>query len=163
MISRHYGLSISISKIREVAGTDLHGTNIKGLLAAADSLDFDTKGVKATSVNALQEIPLPAIAHVTLDGGLLHYVVIHKVKNGKIYVADPAQGLVTYTLADFCQIWQGILVLLAPRQNFKEGKKSQGTLFRIFFTIKTSNEFVISIIYSFYFFKYIWFRWRILF
>lgn len=83
---------------------DLHGTNIKGLLAGANSLDFDTKGVKATSVNALQEIPLPAIAHVTLDGGLLYYVVIHKVKNGKIYVADPAQGLVTYTLADFCRI-----------------------------------------------------------
>ncbi|EOO71539.1 peptidase domain-containing ABC transporter [Bacillus mycoides] len=145
MISRHYGLSISISKIREVAGTDLHGTNIKGLLAAANSLDFDTKGVKATSVNALQEIPLPAIAHVTLDGGLLHYVVIHKVKNGKIYVVDPAQGLVTYTLADFCQIWQGILVLLAPRQNFKEGKKSQGTLFRFFSLLRPQMSLLVPL------------------
>lgn len=132
MISRHYGLTISISKIREIAGTDLHGTNIKGLLTAANRLDFDTKGVKAESIDALSEIPLPAIAHVVMDGGLLHYVVIHKVKNGKIYVADPAQGLVTYTSVDFGKIWQGILILLAPRQNFQKGKQSQGTLSRFF-------------------------------
>ncbi|MFP3414299.1 peptidase domain-containing ABC transporter [Bacillus sp. SIMBA_074] len=153
MISRHYGLSISISKIREVAGTDLHGTNIKGLLAAANSLDFDTKGVKATSVDALQEIPLPAIAHVIMDGGLLHYVVIHKVKNGKIYVADPAQGLVTYTLVDFCQIWQGILVLLTPRQNFQKGKKSEGTLFRFFSLLRPQMSLLFPLFIASIFFN----------
>lgn len=67
-------------------------------------MDFDTKGVKAKSIDVLSEIPLPAIAHIVMDGGLLHYVVIHKVKNGKIYVADPAQGLFTYTAVDFSQI-----------------------------------------------------------
>lgn len=79
MISRYYGLSISISRIREVAGTDLQGTNIKGLLEAGERLGFEMKGVKATNPEALNTVPLPTIAHV-VDEGLLHYVVIYKVK-----------------------------------------------------------------------------------
>ncbi|PFD11061.1 MULTISPECIES: peptidase domain-containing ABC transporter [Bacillus cereus group] len=153
MISRHYGLTISISKIREIAGTDLHGTNIKGLLTAANRLDFDTKGVKAESIDALSEIPLPAIAHVVMDGGLLHYVVIHKVKNGKIYVADPAQGLVTYTSVDFGQIWQGILILLAPRQNFQKGKESQGTLSRFFSLLRPQMSLLLPLFIASIFFN----------
>lgn len=39
------------------------------------------------------EIPLPAIAHVVVNGGFLHYVVIHKIKKNKIYVADPVLSL----------------------------------------------------------------------
>ncbi|PEY14950.1 bacteriocin ABC transporter ATP-binding protein, partial [Bacillus anthracis] len=72
--------TISISKIREVAGTDLEGTNIKGLIEAGEKLGFEVKAVKATEPQSLKEITLPAIAHVVVNGGLLHYVVIHKVK-----------------------------------------------------------------------------------
>ncbi len=80
MISRHYGLTMPISKIREIAGTDLQGTNIQGLMKAGERLGFEVKGVKATNKNALEEIQLPAIAHIVVNGGLLHYVVIHQVK-----------------------------------------------------------------------------------
>ncbi len=47
MISRHYGFTTSISKIREVAGTDLAGTNIKGLMEAGEKLGFEVKAVKS--------------------------------------------------------------------------------------------------------------------
>ncbi|PEE25998.1 cysteine peptidase family C39 domain-containing protein, partial [Bacillus toyonensis] len=117
MISRYYGLSISISRIREVAGTDLQGTNIKGVLEAGERLGFEMKGVKATNPEALNTVPLPTIAHV-LDEGLLHYVVIYKVKKNKIFIADPEKGLVTYSLDEFTQIWTGILVLVAPGYQF---------------------------------------------
>ncbi|GGE85982.1 peptidase domain-containing ABC transporter [Priestia taiwanensis] len=154
MISRHYGLNMAISKIREIAGTDLQGTNIKGLLEAGEKLGFDIKGVKATNkdIEVLREIPLPAIAHI-VDEGLLHYVVIYKVKNNIIYIADPAKGNIEYTLQEFQNIWTGILVLMKPQDKFQKGNLSEGTFSRFLFLLKNQsglliNLFFISILFN---------------
>ena len=45
-ISKQYGFTTSISKIREVAGTDKAGTNAHGVILAANSLGFTAKAVK---------------------------------------------------------------------------------------------------------------------
>ena len=37
-ISKQYGLSLPISRIREAAGTDKHGTNLRGLVPAVDAV-----------------------------------------------------------------------------------------------------------------------------
>lgn len=153
MIAKHYGLSIPISKIREVAGTDLKGTNIKGLLESAERLGFETKGVKTTNSKSLYDIPLPAIAHFNLPNGLLHYMVVHKVKKDKIYVADPAKGLVTYSIKDFCKIWTGILVLLIPGQSFTKGRVSQGTFVRFLFLLKPQRHLLLPIFLASIFFN----------
>lgn len=153
MISRHYGLTMSISKIREIAGTDLQGTNVKGLLESGERLGFEVKGIKATNVEALYNIPLPAIAHVVVDGGLLHYVVIYKIKKSKIYIADPAKGLITYSLDEFCQLWTGILVLVTPGQNFQKGNKSQGTFFRFLSLLKEQTNLLVPLFFASIFFN----------
>ena len=44
-ISKQYGLSTSITKIREVAGTDKQGTNAYGMVKAAEQPDFTAKAV----------------------------------------------------------------------------------------------------------------------
>ncbi|KXH79498.1 peptidase domain-containing ABC transporter [Bacillus cereus] len=153
MISKYYGLEISISKIREVAGTDLQGTNIKGLLEAATSLGFETRGVEAKDIEALKKVPLPAIAHVIMKGGLLHYVVIHKIKNNKVYVADPGKGLVQYTFKDFAEMWTNLLVLIAPGKQFEKGKVSSSLFTRIAYLMKKQKDlfgtlFLASVIFN---------------
>lgn len=153
MISRYYGLTMPISKIREIAGTDLQGTNIKGLIAAGERLGFEVKGVKATNKNALEEIQLPAIAHIVVNGGLLHYVVIHKIKKNKIYIADPEKGLITYMLDEFCQIWTGILVLMSPSKNFQKGNESQNTLSRFLFLLKEQKSLLVPLFFTSIFFN----------
>ncbi|MGR5874951.1 cysteine peptidase family C39 domain-containing protein [Bacillus pacificus] len=55
MISRHYGFTTSISKIREVAGTDLAGTNIKGLMEAGEKLGFEVKAVKSNKTRRFKK------------------------------------------------------------------------------------------------------------
>jgi len=62
-ISEHYKLSLPIARIRQYANTNQKGTTLLGLREAAIKLDFIAKGVKA-SMDSLEEIPLPAIAHV---------------------------------------------------------------------------------------------------
>lgn len=126
MISKYYGLTMSISKIREVAGTDLLGTNIKGLLEASEQLGFDARGVKVADTSAITEIPLPAIAHIITEEGVMHYVVVYKIKRDKIFIADPDKGLITYNIEDFDDLWTGVLVLLQPGKYFKKKKALKG-------------------------------------
>lgn len=78
-ISKQNGYKIGITKIREAAGTDKQGTNAYGVIKAAEQLGFNAKGVKGNKEAFFSEFPLPCIAHVIVDGSLLHYVVIYKI------------------------------------------------------------------------------------
>ena len=93
IISKQYGLSTSITKIREVAGTDKQGTNAYGMVKAAEQLGFTAKAVKGNKEAFFSEFPLPCIAHVVVGGTLLHYVVIHKITKKEVTIADPAKGI----------------------------------------------------------------------
>ena len=79
-VCRQYGLKTSITKIREIAGTDKLGTNAYGMVKAAEQLGFTAKAVKGSMDAFFSEFPLPAVAHVVREGGLLHYVVIQKTR-----------------------------------------------------------------------------------
>lgn len=46
-------------------------------------LGFTAKGVKGNQEAFFSEFPLLAIAHVIVDGNLMHYVVIHKISKKK--------------------------------------------------------------------------------
>ncbi|HYK90735.1 MAG TPA: peptidase domain-containing ABC transporter [Acidobacteriota bacterium] len=116
-VARTHGLKVPIAVIRQHAGTDRQGTNVLGMVEAAQRLGFEAKGVKA-EMDALGQIPLPAIAHVSF-GGVLHYVVIHEVKARHITLADPARGIVRSARESFAAIWSGILILLIPGAGFR--------------------------------------------
>lgn len=45
-VLRYYGLKVSLSYVREIAGTDKEGTNIYGMIQALKSLGFVAKGMK---------------------------------------------------------------------------------------------------------------------
>jgi ATP-binding cassette subfamily B protein len=63
-----------LQPLRDLAGTDRVGTNVLGLLQAAEKLGFSAKGVKGL-YDALPQVPLPAIAHVVREG-LDHFVFL---------------------------------------------------------------------------------------
>jgi ABC-type bacteriocin transporter len=121
-ISMHYKLKYPISRIRQYAGTDKRGTNVLGLIEAAERLGFQAKGAKGQLEN-LCSIPLPAIAHIILKSGLHHYVVIYKVSKNSVVYMDPGDGAFHKLDLDiFKDIWSGVLVLLLPGTNFVAGK-----------------------------------------
>ena len=59
-IAKQYGKALSITKIREVAGTDKQGTNVYGMVTAAEQLGFTAKGVKGNQEAFFSGFPLPA-------------------------------------------------------------------------------------------------------
>ena len=78
-ISKQHGLKLPITQIREIAGTDTRGTNAYGIVKAAEELGFSAKAVKGDRDAFFSPFPLPCIAHMVVDGSLLHYVVVHKI------------------------------------------------------------------------------------
>jgi ATP-binding cassette subfamily B protein len=112
-VALHYRRPIAVQKLRDLAGTDRRGTNLQGLLHAAAALGFSAQAVKGP-YETLVDIPCPAIAHVTTQNGLGHFVVLHRVNKKTVIIADPAKGVQTLTGEQFCERWTGYLLLLVP-------------------------------------------------
>lgn len=152
-ISKTHGLKLSITRIREIAGTDNQGTNAYGLVKAAQTMGFTAKGVRGNQEAFFEPFPLPAIAHVVIDQSLLHYVVIHKITKKQVILADPAKGIVKYTPEEFFKIWSGVLVLMVPDTKFQKGNETKG-LFARFFRLLIPQKrilftiFIASLIYT---------------
>ena len=144
-ISKQYGLSTSITKIREVAGTDKMGTNAYGMVKAAEQLGFTAKAVKGNQEAFFSEFPLPAIAHVVVDGSLLHYVVIHKITKKEVIIADPAKGIVKKPPEEFFKEWTGVLILLVPAQTFQKGKETKNIFERFWGLLLPQKRLVLDI------------------
>lgn len=118
-IAAHYDLKLPIARIRQYASTDKKGTNVLGMIEAAEELGFSAKGVKG-KFESLFKIPTPAVAHVVVKEVLHHYVVIYEATESYILVMDPRDGkLHKMTHDEFKDQWTGILVLLMPEDDFQ--------------------------------------------
>ena len=123
-IAAHYQLQMPVSRIRQYAGTDKRGTNVLGLIEAAEILGFQAKGAKGT-LDSLSKIPLPAIAHVILKNGLHHFVVVYKVTKKDITFMDPADGQYhKKNIIEFEKDWSGVIVLILPDDGFTKGNET---------------------------------------
>ncbi len=120
-IAEYWGLKYTISKLRQLASTDKDGTNLLGLVEAAEKIGFIAKGVRCQPEN-IKHIPVPAIAHIKMKSGLLHFVVIYKVGKKKLLLMDPADGELHKPFEkEFVSLWTGILILLTPGEHFQPG------------------------------------------
>ena len=168
-ICRQNGYKIGISKIREVAGTDKQGTNAYGVIKAAEQLGFSAKGVKGDKEAFFSEFPLPCIAHVIVDGALLHYVVIHKITKKTVVIADPGEGIVKLTPEEFFgevhdegkppkYQWSGILIILVKNETFEKKDETKRNFLQIFSAAHATEETYIS---DFFSISYIYRTWNI--
>lgn len=147
-ISAHYKLYLPISKIRQYASTDKKGTNVLGLVEAAEKLGFEVKGVRGT-MDSIPKIPLPAIAHIVVKEVLQHYVVIYKVSKKHIWIMDPGKGKVEKKiLADFEKEWTGVLVLLLPSDEFETKSETVSVYRRFWALIKPHKSILIQALFG---------------
>ncbi|TKT93092.1 peptidase domain-containing ABC transporter [Dyadobacter frigoris] len=147
-IAAHYKLLLPIARIRQYAGTDQKGTNMLGLIEAAQKLGFQAKGVKGT-VESLPKIPLPAVAHVIVKGGLQHYVVLYQVNGKKITYMDPGDGKFhSKTIEEFKQLWTGVLMILLPSDEFKAGDQRIPTLNRFWALVNPHKSVMIQALFG---------------
>ena len=125
MLARHYGRLYPLQELRQKSFITREGVSMLGISEAAESIGFRTIGVKIPYDKFELEAPLPCIAHWYQR----HFVVVHKICNGKVFVADPAAGLLTFTREEFKKGWlsakdngleAGVALLLEPTPQFYE-------------------------------------------
>jgi len=154
-ISKQHGLKLPITQIREIAGTDTRGTNAYGIVKAAEELGFSAKAVKGDRDAFFSPFPLPCIAHMVVDGSLLHYVVIHKITKKYVLIADPGAGMVKLSHAEFFgdvkegetpkYQWSGVLIFVVPGVTFEKGDKTQGIFRRFFHLLLPQKKLLVHV------------------
>ena len=127
-----YKQEMSIMKVREIIGTDLYGTSVKGIVEGLEKLHFNVKAIRTELDEITKEVTLPAIAQIRTKEGLNHFVVIHKMKEDKIVVADPDKGLLKMEHSEFGELFTGVLVLMVPTSEFERTKVEGKGMFDLF-------------------------------
>ncbi len=118
-ISRYYGKIYSLQTFRELSHVTREGVSLLGVDEAAAAAGFITKRVKINFEYLKSEVQLPCIVHWEQN----HFVVVYKIKNGSVYISDPAIGRVKYSEKTFLEKWaykndEGIALLLTPSDEF---------------------------------------------
>lgn len=138
IIAKYFGKTMNTQQLRTLSETTREGSSLLGLSEAIEFMGFRSLGVKLT-LNKLLEAPLPCIIHWDKN----HYVVLYKTKQKrnkslrksksglndiKLYISDPAHGLITYTKDEFIKHWignnanentqEGIALLVEPTTIF---------------------------------------------
>jgi ATP-binding cassette subfamily B protein len=129
IISKYYKKDLSMDHIREFSRTTRQGSSLLGLKEAAEQIGFDTNGQKLSFEALIHVSELPVVAFWNQK----HFIVVYKIVGGKIYVSDPAHGLLKYTEEEFLKGWAdedgcGIVLSLEPNEKFyaREDTKVKG-------------------------------------
>jgi ATP-binding cassette subfamily B protein len=146
IISKFYGKVISIEKIRSLTQNNREGSSLSNLSSCCEMIGFRTLPVKV-SLEQITEAPFPCIIHWNNN----HFVVLYKIKSGKIYVADPGIGLMEYSSSEFVQKWignnanknteEGIALLIEPTNVFYKNEDDQKN-HKSLFTKKIANYLI---------------------
>jgi len=125
MVAGFYKKNFTLETIRKKCFITREGVSFLGLSEAADNLGFRTVGVRIPFEMLVDNAPLPAIVHWRQK----HFVVVISIKNDKIWVADPAVGIVKYSREDFSRNWastitdekpSGLVLIIEPTPALNE-------------------------------------------
>ncbi|WP_276354598.1 peptidase domain-containing ABC transporter [Cohnella caldifontis] len=124
MICRHYGVEVSLNRMRERMRVSQEGVSLAVLAAAAEEIGF-AAAARQIGGKVPEKAALPAIFH--WDGE--HYVVVYAKRGRRYLIADPRLGVLDSIPEDeLKRHWNGIALELSPtaelRQPRGEGKET---------------------------------------
>jgi predicted double-glycine peptidase len=80
-----------------------------------NAIGFNSNGFRGT-FHDLETLDKPAIVPIAY-AGFKHFVVFKTVKNGHVYVADPALGNISFTSKHFQDVWDNdIMFIITPSE-----------------------------------------------
>jgi ATP-binding cassette, subfamily B, bacterial len=140
MIAAFYKVNFSLETLRRRCYITREGVSFLGLSEAADSIGFRTIGVKVPLEMLEENVPMPCIVYWRQK----HFIVVYRIGKGKVWVADPAVGLVKYSFEEFSKNWAstvqegkpaGLVLIIEPTPSLydKESEKEATSGFRFLF------------------------------
>lgn len=138
MIAKHYGRDFDIQYLRKHSHISRRGVSMLGISEAAEHIGFRTMAIQIpyegnarTQEVGLTDAPLPCVVHWQQR----HFVVVHKISQKHVWIADPADGKYKIDRPTFERNWisddkKGVVLLLEPQPEFYqfegEAQKKRG-------------------------------------
>src|ERR1700744_4045257 len=101
IVCKYYGKSFTLERLRDLCHTTRAGATLLGISEAAEKLGFRTIGARLSFDDLREEAPFPCMAYWNQR----HFVIVYKMKKDKVFVSDPAHGLLTYPRKEFLKGW----------------------------------------------------------
>ena len=129
MIAAFYGKHYTLNEMREISFITHLGVSMLGISMAAENLGFHTIGVQISFWQLVKEARLPCIVHWNQQ----HFVVVYRITQKNVWIADPSAGKIKYSKEEFCHCWlsakedgidTGVALLLEPTPEFYVSKSS---------------------------------------
>lgn len=124
MVMAYYDKWVPLEQVRVDCGVSRDGSNAKNILIAARSYGFEAKGYRYEPESLKKEGLFPCIIHWNFN----HFVVLNGFKGDKVYINDPARGLVKVSEKEFDESFTGICLFIEPSDAFVPGGKRKSVL-----------------------------------
>lgn len=155
MIAKYYGKTFDIERLRSVCSITMEGVSAKGIVEGAEAIGIQALPALVDFDTLKNEAPLPCITYWRDR----HFLIVYKITNKWVYVADSLHGTIKYSHEDYIRRWQnrkdndfnqkGIIILLEPTPKFYEqegDKKEQGGLKMLLSYISKDKRYIFQII-----------------
>ena len=139
MISKYYGLKLSMGQVREMANVNVEGATMGAVCRAGENLGYRARPYKL-SYSGLKQLKMPAIVH--WQG--YHWIVIFRRSDKYVWLADPAIGIRKLTHEEFKKSWTRYAIELEPTDKFHEIQPAKSPFMRF-------SKYLLP--YKFYFFE----------
>ncbi len=131
---------IFLEKLREDTFTSDNGTSAYHIVEAFKKWGFDSYGVLVDSLSYSLNYPL--IAHVNLENGLEHFVVVKYITDSFIYLMDPGRGNVKMSKLEFSKIFTGNVIIVYPKEEIVKMDK-ETSISKLFISILFKEKFLL--------------------
>lgn len=128
MISAYYGKNISLQKLRELSFLTKEGVSLAGIYQAAESIGFRVMVLKIPTITESEKFSvysatLPCIVHWDQK----HFIVVYKITEKFVWIADPSTGKLKITIERFRQFYEtddgeGIAIIPEPTNQFYDNE-----------------------------------------
>ena len=119
MVLAYYGKWLPLEQVRSDCGVSRDGTNAKTLLHAARNYGMTAKAFLHSGESLRAKGTYPCIIHWNNN----HFVVLNGFAKDKAVINDPARGTVKLSFAEFDKSFSGMMIQLAPSEQFEVGGK----------------------------------------
>jgi ABC-type bacteriocin/lantibiotic exporter with double-glycine peptidase domain len=113
IVLEYFGSYAPLAQLRNLCGVSRDGSKASHLIRAARAFGCDARGFRREP-HTLARRPMPVIIHWEFN----HFVVLEGFGRRRVYLNDPATGPRTVTQEEFDSGFTGIVLELAPSEQF---------------------------------------------
>lgn len=114
MIFKFYNGYVNPIKLEELTKTTKKGVTAYHLIETLKYYGFEATGIKC-KLEKLKNQNFPLICHVTINESYNHYIIVYKVTDKYILVADPSDKIKKLSIEEFKKIYNEIIITMSPQ------------------------------------------------